>query len=97
MLAIKDVLPAVLARLQSPELSNRSRLLQEWPTIAGPKLAGHTQPSLGRRGELYIWVDQSSLAFELNQRYRPALLKRVQAVLGEETVQSVHVRVGQLR
>lgn len=97
MLAIREILPAVLAKLKAPETSSRSRLVQEWAAIAGPRLAGHTRPSLGKRGELYVWVDQSTLAFELNQKYRPALLKRVQAVLGEETVTSVHVRVGQLR
>lgn len=94
---IKDLLPGVLAGLQGPELALRSKLITEWPAIAGEKIAAHTQPTLTAAGDLWVWVDQSSLAFELNQRYRGSLLKRTQAVLGEEAVKSVRFRVGQLR
>ena len=97
MQAIKELLPAVLAGLQSPEHALRSRLVSEWPAIAGDKIAAHTRPTLNASGELWIWVDQSTLAFELNQRYKGSLLKRTQAVLGEEAVRSVRFRVGQLR
>ena len=97
MECIKNILPSVLAGLETPEKLRRSQLLRDWPQIAGPHLASHTRPSLGQNGQLYVWVDQSTLAFEINQRYRPSLLKRVQAALGEENVTSVRVRVGQLR
>ncbi len=97
MQSIKELLPSVLAGLQAPELALRSRLVTEWPAIAGEKIAAHTKPTLNTAGALWVWVDQSSLAFELNQRYRGSILKRTQAVLGEEAVKSVHFRVGQLR
>ena len=97
MEAIKTLLPAVLAGLQSPELALRSKLISEWPAIAGQKIAGHTKPTLSGTGDLWVWVDQSTLAFELNQKYRKSLLKRAQAVLGEEAVKSIRFRVGQLR
>ena len=97
MQAIKDIVSTVLIRLQNPEALQRTQLISQWPAIAGPRLAPHTKPALGREGKLWVWVDQSALAFELNQKYRPSLLKRTQAVLGEEAVKSVHVRVGQLR
>jgi predicted nucleic acid-binding Zn ribbon protein len=94
---IGELLPAVLAGLQSPELALRSRLVSEWPAIAGAKIAEHTRPTLNNAGELWVWVDQSTLAFELNQRYRGSLLKRAQAALGEEAVKDIRFRVGQLR
>ena len=97
MQAIKELLPAVLAGLQTPELALRSKLVSEWPAIAGARIAGHTQPVISPSGELLVWVDQSTLAFELNQKYRSSLLKRAQAALGEEAVKSVRFRVGQLR
>ena len=97
MQAIKELLPAVLAGFQTPELALRSRLVSEWPAIAGEKIAAHTRPTLNASGDLWVWVDQSSLAFELNQRYKGSLLKRTQAALGEEAVKSVRFRVGQLR
>lgn len=97
MQVIKDILPSVLRELRSPEKTNRTRLLEHWPSIAGPRLAAHTRPRLTPKGELWVWVDQSALAFELSQRYRHSFLKRVQAVIGGETVKSIHFRVGQLR
>ncbi len=97
MQLVKDLLTAVLKKLESPVVVNRSRLVDEWPGIAGSKIAPHTKPTLSETGELCVWVDQSSLAFELNQRYRQSLLKRAQAVLGEQTVKTIRFRVGQLR
>lgn len=97
MQAIKDVLASVLTSLQNPEAVKRTALISEWSSIAGPKLAPHSRPTLSGRGELCVWVDQATLAFEVNQRYRQTLQKRVEAVLGDGTVKSVRVRVGQLR
>lgn len=96
MQAIKDIIPVVVAQLQTPKKSLRSRLLEEWPAIAGPRLAHRTRPRLGEEGELCVWVDQSTLAFELSQRYRQSFLKRVQAALGEKAVTSIRFRVGRL-
>ena len=95
--AIKDLLPAVLRGLQTPEKMKRGQLVDEWPKITGPKIAQHTKPVYGPNGELYVWVDESALAFELNQKYRRAFLKRIQAVLGEGHVKSIRFRVGELR
>ena len=97
MESIKNVLPSVISRLQDPETKRKNQLFNEWPNIVGPKLAPHTKPSLGKNGQLFVWVDQSSLAFELNQKYRQSLLKRTQASLGEEAIKSIRFRVGQLR
>ena len=94
MQAIKELLPEVLARLQTPQATVRSMLVSEWPAIAGPRFCSQTRPALTEKRELVIWVKQSTLAFELNQRYRGSFLKRAQAVLGEEKVTSVRVRVG---
>jgi hypothetical protein len=97
MKSLKECIPGVLANLQTPEKTRRQTLLDAWPSIAGPNFAAHTRPSLADDGRLFVWVDQSSLAFELNQKYRPSILKRAQAVLGEEAVQKIFFRVGELR
>ena len=97
MQAIKNIIFSVLSDLQTPELMQRNRLATKWPEIVGPKLAQHTQPSLGQHGQLHVWVNQSTLAFEVNQRYKMSILKRAQAELGEEAVKTVRVYVGQPR
>lgn len=96
MQAIKDLLPGVLASLQTPEKKDRSRLVSEWPSVAGPKIASHTKPTL-RNGALCVWVDQSALAYELSQKYKASILKRAQMALGETTIKTVRFYVGQIR
>ena len=97
MQQIKDLISGVLRGLQDPEKQKRSKLVSAWPSIAGPKIAPHTKPVLSEHGDLWVWVDQSSLAFEIQQKYRQSLLKRTQAVLGEEAVKTIRIKVGQLR
>ena len=97
MQAVKEILPAILRDLQTPEKLKQGRLADAWPRITGPQIASHTKPVFGRNGELCVWVDQSVLAFELNQKYRQVLLKRLQAAVGEETVKTIRFRVGELR
>lgn len=94
---IKDLIGGVIASLSTPEKSKRQQLVDSWRAIAGPKIAPHTKPSLSSEGKLFVWVDDSTLAFELNQRYKQTFLKRVQAVLGENEVTDICFRVGQLR
>lgn len=91
---IKTILPSVLRGLESPEKQTRSRLIEKWVGIAGAKLASHTKPKLSAKGILYVYVDEPVLAFEINQKYRQALLKRSQAVLGEEVVKAIKVLIG---
>jgi len=95
--SIRDLLPGVLKSLQTPESSKRQKLVDSWRAIAGPMIAPHTKPSLTPDGKLFVWVDQASLAFEINQKYASSLLKRTQAVLGEENAKKIFIRVGQLR
>lgn len=97
MQAIKELLPSVIASLQTPEKQTRSRLISEWPSVAGPKIAAHTKPTLLRNGELCIWVDQAALAYELSQKYKSSILKRAQMALGETTIKAVRFYVGQIR
>ena len=93
---IKDLLPVVFRLFENPETKKRSKLVDSWPSIAGPKIGPHTKPFL-KDAELIVWVDQSTLAFEIRQKHLPSLLKRTQAVMGEEVVKNIRIKVGQLR
>jgi predicted nucleic acid-binding Zn ribbon protein len=97
MQTMQEIISTVFAELNSPKKAEHRMLFKKWPAIAGPQIAAHTKPSLRRNGQLTIWVDQSALAFELKQRYQQSLLRRTQAILGEETVKSIRFFVGQLR
>ena len=97
MHTLKDIIPSVLLNLEAPVALDRGRLVNQWTEIAGPKIAAHTRPLLSENGELCVWVDQSTLAFELNQKYRQTFLKRAQEALGDHAVKQIRFRVGQLR
>ncbi len=98
MLSIKDILPTVIDSINKKENSAKIRLWEQWPTVVGEKFAAHTRPSLGKHGELFVWVDDSTLAFELSQKYKQIILKRSQAVIGEEfSIEQIYFRVGELR
>ncbi|HXV28372.1 MAG TPA: DUF721 domain-containing protein [bacterium] len=96
METVRNVIENVFKELENPVNLKHRKLMEKWPSIAGPKIAPHTKPVLGKKGELYVWADQSALAFELKQRYSQSLLKRTQAALGE-SIQSIRFFVGQLR
>jgi hypothetical protein len=94
---IGKLIPSVLADLQSPEKNNRQKLLNAWESIVGEETAKKTKPSLTKDGKVFIWVSDSAVAFEINQKYRKSYLKRIQGVIGENVVKQLYVRVGQLR
>ena len=75
----------------------RSDLVTEWPAIVGRQFSKHTKPSLISEGIICVWVDDSVLAFELSQKYRGTILRRLEAVLGEGMVKRLIFRVGQIR
>lgn len=91
---IRNILPSVMRGFENPEKQKRSLLISLWAGIAGEKLAKKTKPQLSSKGVLYIHTAESVVAFEISQKYRPALLKRAQAALGEDAVKEIKVLVG---
>ena len=94
--SIKEIIPSVLEGFQNPKNKTRQTLWNEWPKIVGLKFAALTRPSLAENGTLFIWVNDSSLGFEINQRYRQAWLKKARDMVGKE-IRSIMIRVGELR
>lgn len=97
MQSLRSLIPSVLENLRTPEKTLRSELVDRWPALVGSKVAQHTKPSLLPQGILIVWVDQSSLAFELSQRFKASILKRAQALWGEEKVREIRFKTGQIR
>jgi len=93
---IKNILNTVFEKLTQEEVQEKTKLLKEWPVIAGEKLENKTKPHLTARGTLWVSVVDSALAYEVSQKHKMSLLKRTQAVLGEEKVKEIKVRVGQI-
>lgn len=91
------VINSVLEELGRGVKEKHSLLQTAWPKILGPSFSAHSQPDLRENGTLCVWVDDSTLAYELSQRYRGTVLKRVGAALGEDQVKRIVFRVGNPR
>lgn len=94
---LAPVLSHLLQDLKQGVKKQRSTLQDLWPQIIGKTFEHHTKGTLLPTGTLTVWVDNSSLAAELRQRYQGTILKRVQGALGEAAVKKVSFRVGEIR
>ena len=82
----------VLAGMVDPG-SPQMRLSLNWKKIAGEKIAGFTRPFVSKKKILYVEVSDGAYAFELRQKYQDSLLKRAQALLGEENIVDIRIIV----
>ncbi len=97
MRPLLPILTSVLEELTKGGNPQRFNLTNQWTSIMGEKFGRHTKPSLGNGGALCVWVDDSVLAYELSQKYRGTILRRLEAALGKDTIKRLVFRVGQLR
>lgn len=93
---ISGLVEKVLFDLKKSQESPTNRIAELWPRLAGPKISKHTKPINLRNKKLFVRVDDSSWAFELNTRYKTGLLKRVQNALGEGIVSEIYFKVGEI-
>ena len=94
--SLREVIEKVLFDLKNSEKSPTNKVADLWPKLVGPRIGKHTKPYALRNKKLFVRVDDSSWAFELNTRYRASLLRRLQHALGEEAVNDLRFKVGDL-
>lgn len=91
---LQSIIQSLLEDLTHGVKEKHSTLQSEWPSIVGSAFSQHTRPALERGGTLRVWVDDSSLASELSQRYSGTILKRAENILGEGIIKKIKFRVG---
>ena len=89
---MKNLIGKVLAGMADPG-TPQTRLAQNWEKTAGEKIAEISRAFVSKKKILYVEVKDGGYAFEIRQRYAPALLKRAQALLGEENILDIRVIV----
>ena len=87
-----EIVGRVLAGMVDPG-SPQSQLSQGWEKIAGEKISKISRPFISKKKILYVEVSDGAYAFELRQRYQASLLKRAQALLGEENILDIRIIV----
>ena len=93
---LEPILKNLLASFEHPEQQKKSVLVDSWPKMVGNQFSKHTKPRFSPDGKVIVWVDDSTLAFELSQRYKPVLLKRLRNQFGEDQVKDIRFFVGEL-
>lgn len=94
---LKSALTSIFLRLTNPENQKKTLLLDCWPKIAGAQFAKRTKPVFQKDGQVTVWVNDSTLAFELSRRYKPLLLKRLRNQFGETEIKDMRFLVGEIR
>ncbi len=94
---LKSVLNSIFLNLTTnPDFQKKSALIECWPKIAG-QFSKNTKPVFSDDGKITVWVNDSTLAFELSRRYKPVLLKRLKNQFGEDEVKDLRFLVGEIR
>lgn len=89
---MKGLVGKVLAGMVDPGAPH-TRLAMEWEKVAGKKIAAISRPFVSKKKILYVEVSDGGYAFEIRQRYQASLLKRAQALLGEDAITDIRVIV----
>ena len=87
-----DGLDHVLASLGAPSVDAIAAVLEAWPDLLGPDLAGRCTARSIEHGRLVVTVDESAWADRLMWSERQ-VLARLDAVVGAGVVDHLDVRV----
>lgn len=90
---IKTVLEDVVSGWMSKQDSQAAKIESAWKKAAGSRLCRHTCPITLKKRQLLVKVDSSSWFFELNTNHKEKLLKRLQAILGEDLIGEIIFKV----
>ena len=95
---LKGVIYSLFENITShPEFEKRAALEECWPQLIGKAFAPYTQARFTQDKKVIVKTSDSTIAFELSQKYNPAILKRLQHQFGEEEVKEVRFMVGEFK
>ncbi len=94
---IKDILKAVLSQMSDRRQHVTWDFFKTWEDTVGEDIARHTRPVKLNRGELVVLVDSSSWLHELVFRYKPTILKGLKERMGEESINHIRFRMGDVK
>ena len=93
---ISEVLAQLTARRGYARLQSGGACADAWRQAAGEAIAAHSRATQVRRGVLEVLVSHSTMVQELGFE-KPALLKRLAALLPDEKIHDLKLRVGPLQ
>ncbi len=86
----------IMKGLGSAKKTTQGRILQLWPKLSGKRISRHTKPVVLKNGCLVVNVDKSAWLYELVQKHKKRLLKKIQANVGEKKLTEIRFRIGEV-
>ncbi|MFO0775183.1 MAG: DUF721 domain-containing protein [Nitrospiraceae bacterium] len=93
--SFSSILEAVAQRLGLSSKLVEQRIALDWVEIVGEQIAAHTRPEAIRNRRLSVLVDHSVWMQQLSF-LKPDLLRLIRVHTGDETVQDLGFRIGDL-
>lgn len=93
---IANILPSVLESAKKQAPSGFEVMTRAWETAVGAEQSEHSEPYALRGKILFVRVDDSTRAFELSRRFKRSLIRRIQHAVGEDKLEDIVFRVGEL-
>ena len=83
----------VLNGLGLSELQWTNQLVEAWPEVVGPQVAGHTRPGRMNGAELIVYVDSSVWLHELQRYGLRGMCAKVQSYCKKQNVRSIRLQL----
>lgn len=90
-----DLLGSLLQGLGLDERLHQYRAMTIWNEVVGPQIAARSKPERIREGVLEVCVDQPTWMQQL-QLLKPQILAKLNARLGEGTLQEIYLKRGKV-
>jgi predicted nucleic acid-binding Zn ribbon protein len=85
---LKDLLLQVLREQGLETPLNQKRLVESWPEVAGPMMAGYTLNTYIYNQTLCVRLSSAALRADLSMR-RQEFVQRLNAVVGEQVIADI--------
>ena len=86
---ISGVLAGLMKTFESPVPTWFRDIMNEWPSLAGPLEAKHARPGRFQDGTMVVFVDGAVWLNELKRYWRTAMLGKLQARFGAQTIRKL--------
>ena len=93
---ISDVLSGIIETLSKKENDSPADIGTVWRETVGETIARHTKPYRIRKNVLYVAVDSATWVYELSQKYKAALLQKLNEQKMNGTLEDIYFRVGDI-
>lgn len=86
--SVKDLILRALREQGLDTPLNQKRLVESWPEVAGPMIAGYTLNTYIYNQTLYVRLSSAALRADLSMR-RQEFVQRLNAVVGEQVIADI--------